>query len=118
MPLLTIGHPIVLSDVLCVLPTQHRTATGKPFYHLASISTGLREFVAYVDIQAWKVWIEEFDQTTYGLKHIEDDQLFADLRDFLYEEKLLEIGSRKIVPISEDIARRLGMSNRPKVIEF
>ena len=109
---------IVLNDVCQALPTHHRTKTGKQYIHLATVAAGLSQFVAYADPDTNYVYIEEIDTTLGMLVRIENDQLWQDLRDFLWAAKLLEVGKRKEIPVSKEMADTLGLlfKARPREI--
>lgn len=110
---------IILNSTLCHLPTPHRTPDGEPYMHLATIRRGFKEYVAYMDARQQLVWIEEIDpSSSMFFKQIEDDKEWADLKDFLYDAKLLEIGIRREVPVSEALAKRLGLSKKRKKREI
>ncbi len=102
------GPFVIMSDVVCPLPLPKRDK----YLHLATVMRGNKEYVAYVDIRKWKVWIEEIrGLNPVSLHKIEDDNEWHDLKDFLYAAQLLEIGSRKEIAISEEMAQRWGIKN-------
>ena len=89
---------VVTNDVYQPLSTKHfpKNSKGNPYIHLATVHRGLKEYCAYADIDANKVWIEEVDPTHPGLfKKIQEDQEYYDLLAFLDDLRLLEIGSRR-----------------------
>jgi hypothetical protein len=76
---------------------------GQPYIHLATVHRGLKEYCAYADIEANKMWVEEVDPTSPGLfKKISDNQEFYDLIAFLHEHRLLEIGSRREIKAGKE----------------
>lgn len=101
---------IVLNDV--VQPLTLRGQRTK-LIHLATVARGAKQYVAYASVKKNLVWVEEIHPITNILKKIEDEQEWSDIKDFLYEAQLLEIGSRKPVNISENMAKQLGLSDKP-----
>lgn len=76
---------------------------GHPYVHLATIGRGFKEYCAYADVDANKVWIEEVDPKTPSLfKKIKDDNEFYDLMMFLDAHRLLEVGSRKEIKAGKE----------------
>lgn len=122
MAYLNYGNSItLLSDVYCELPVLNRPSKNKKprkYFHLATVLMGSHEYTAYLDPLKNKVWIEEVINTTpLTLQRIEDDSIWNDLRDYMWDARLLEIGSRKEVPISESVANTLGLTNKRKLVE-
>ncbi len=107
----------VINDTYCLLPNLRQGA--RQYYHLATVVSGNKEYVAYLYPPTNQVWIEQVvDQGGFiTLCNIEDDNEFNDLKDFLYEARLLEIGSRKEVPVSLEVANMLGLTDKPKLRE-
>jgi len=77
----------------------------KRFIHLATITSGLREFIVFVGTKGsvdGKCYIEEAvlvanpktEDVTGCLKFIDDDNLANDLAAFVQEKNLLDIPSR------------------------
>lgn len=63
--------------------------TGNRFFHLATITFSVREFMVFMDTYKNKVYIEEV--TGGSLNFIEDESLAKDLENFAKENKILEI---------------------------
>lgn len=103
----------IVNDVYQPLPEPFQIKSkNKRYYHLATVKRGFKEYVAYVDPLKIMVWIEEADPKEPGLlKKIEDDNEWKDVRDFLWDAKLLEVGTRKEVPISFEAMRLLFKKN-------
>ncbi len=99
---------IVISDVYQPLLTLSKTSSGKPYYHLATVARGFKEYMAYLDVELGRVWIEEVKNKEAALlSKIESDNEFLDIQHFLFEKKLLEVGSRKEISLSRDAAHTL-----------
>lgn len=64
--------------------------TFNRFYHLATVHSGLREYVCFEDRQTHKMYIEE--AVGCHFEAIEDDVLFQELYDFLVDKGILRIG--------------------------
>jgi hypothetical protein len=118
MPVSTFGLTLrVINDTYCKLPVAN--FRKKNFYHLATVIGGTQEYVAYLHPKSNKVWIERVASgNPVTLEKIQDDQEWSDVRDFMFEANLLEIGSRKEVPISEEVAKQMSIINKPKFVEI
>lgn len=63
--------------------------TNGRWIHLATMHDGLHEYVCIVDKLTNKCYIEEID--FHGLHQIDDDNLINDLKQFLDDNKILDI---------------------------
>lgn len=63
--------------------------SNKDFLHLATLNSGLREFMVFSDQRTNQLYIEE---TSWGnLQKIEDEELWNDLAAFIQEKNLHQI---------------------------
>lgn len=84
----------VVNDI--VQPLDTKVFRGGPWVHLATITRGMKEYMAFKHVRGRQTWIEEVDPTTPGLmKKIEDENEWRDLVAFLTAARLLEVGSRR-----------------------
>lgn len=85
--------------------------TNGPWVHLATVGRnlpggGFREYVAFKKLYGMDVWIEELDmQGPCFSKELQDDQEWADAREFLREARLLEIGLDTEVRLGHKLAK-------------
>jgi hypothetical protein len=60
-------------------------------YEIATVSTGLRDFVVIQDFNTMQIWINEWLGGT--LYEIDDDALFHDIYAFLQENRILTVNA-------------------------
>ena len=84
----------IVRDVIQAL--DPKVFQGGPWIHLATITRGFKEYMAFKHKTSRNVWVEEVDSTTPGLlKKITDDNEWDDIISFLTAGRLLEVGNRR-----------------------
>jgi hypothetical protein len=63
--------------------------TNGRFVHLATMQDGIREYVCMYDLKESKCYIEEISGGQ--LKFIDDDNVAADLADFLFNKHITDL---------------------------
>ena len=116
MPVSKFGLSLkILNDTYCEMPNKYKNPRSrKKLYHLATLQGGTKEYVAYLDPARNKVWIEEVavEHGDIVLKQIDDDNEWHDISQFLWDAKILEVGSRREIPVSEKVALEMGLTNK------
>jgi hypothetical protein len=80
----------------------NKTPTGRHYVHLATVTRGFKEYMAYLDRDTNEIWIDELDpKEPWLLKVIKDDNEWNDIRNFLEEAKLLRVGTDEEILITE-----------------
>lgn len=90
------GHDfVIVSDVRQMLPANK--FLGGPWVHLATVTRGLKEYVAFQKLNSIDVYIEEVDPTDPNLfKQIVDDTEYSDLYYFLLTRGCLAIAGKDL----------------------
>lgn len=82
------GRFIILNRKQFALP-----GTNGRFKHLATITYGVREFMAFLDMDTVNTYVEEI--TGGHLEEVKDEELWQDLVRFLQTNQVLSLTSRK-----------------------
>jgi len=84
----------IVRDVIQLLDLK--VFRGGPWIHLATVTRGLKEYMAFKHLKGSQVYVEEVDPTTPGLlKKIADENEWQDIVSFLTAARLLEVGNRR-----------------------
>ena len=80
------GDFVLASKVRIDLPEI--TFQGGPWTHLATVTRSLREYVCLLHQPTQKIYIEEISPTGH-FHHIEDEELWHDLINFLFSKGIV-----------------------------
>jgi len=79
---------IVLNDVRQLLDSK--VFAGGPWLHLATVSRGLKEYMAFKHyVPGGNIYLEEWDSSTGQFKEIKSEAEYEDLYRFLWSKGLL-----------------------------
>jgi hypothetical protein len=93
---------VITNAVYQPLLSLSKTPSGRHYVHLATVTRGFKEYMAYLDRDTNDIWIEELDpKEPWLLKAIADDNEWLDIKNFLEEAKLLRVGRDEEIKVTE-----------------